>query len=206
MMRKRDCWSMRSLFTTIFILGVYGTAIYGQPSQVQKQVASSAMAQEAIKPTSLSDGFIRPATRAFAAIKESTSGIPTGPTPIDDRIKEADVAASTSADKAFVEATKDYEHKKEAFNLLYSIALLSAKVKAETGGDGVPEWTCAPLEDHDVCPSFQAAVKNLLAANRDLAKTKIAIEDCEDSLENGLKTKLFGGAPSCGNKSQSEPK
>jgi hypothetical protein len=159
--------------------------------------------QPTVKSTPLSDGFIRPATRAFTTIKESTGlglVLAKGPTPTDDRISEADTVASTPADKVFVAAMKDYKTRKMVFNALYTAERLDAKLKAENGGEGVPVWECAPLEDHDTCPSFQAAVKSLLAADRDLAKAQDAIEDCEDSLANALKTRTFGNAPACSNK------
>lgn len=201
---------MKKAFAVIFILGIYATTTLAQTSPVRGQTAPATTAQKStqpktVKPTSLSDGFIRPAMRAFTTIKEST-GVPKGPTPADDRINEADAVATTPADKAFVAAIKDYKAQKIFFNFSYDANHLMAKMKAETGGAGVPAWSCAPLEDKDVCPSFQAAVKSILAANRDFANAQNAIEDCEDFLAGALKTKAFAAAPACVLKSNSEPK
>jgi len=200
---------MRTFPAVALVFGLFTTPAQtntarGQP--VPATTTQKSTQPETAKPTPLSDGFIRPVTRAFIAIKESTDVAPQGPTPVDDRISEAGMAASTQADKAFVAAIGDYKIRKWEFNLFYSLAFLGAKIKAETGGNGVPYWECKSSEDRDVCPSYQAAVKTLLAADRDLAKIKIVVEDCEDSLENSLKTKLFGSAPACGNKSKPESK
>ena len=119
---------------------------------------------------------------------------------MDDRIGEADTVGSTPADKAFIAAIKYYKTQKIFFMGLYAAKRLTAELKAKTGGDGVPAWECAPLEDKDACPSFQAAVKSILAEDRDLAKAQVALEDCEDSLSNALKRKTFGSAPACSNK------
>jgi len=201
---------MTTLLAVVLVLGLYASTTQLQTSPERGQTVSATMAQkstqpETIKPTPLSDDFIRPATRAFTAIKETTD-IAKGPTPADDRISEADVVVSTPADKAFMASIRDYKTRKAEFNLLYSLALLGAKIKAETGGDGVPYWECKSSEDRDVCQSYQAAVKSLLAADRDLAKATIVVEDCEESLANALKTKMFGSAPACGSKSKLEPK
>ena len=97
---------------------------------------------EKAKPTPLSESFIRPATRAFTAIKESSGPVQSTdrPGPIDDRIRKAVAAASSPADNAFVAALKDYDRQKWLFNDIYYIKKYTAKVKVEIGGAEVPSW------------------------------------------------------------------
>jgi hypothetical protein len=201
------------LVALALVLGLCASTTAAQTNTGRGQAVPARAAQkktqpETVTPAPLSDGFIRPATRAFTTIKESTADLllKKGPTPADDRVSEADQAASTPADKAFVVAIKDYKGRKTAFSAIYDIKKLTAQIEAKTGGPGVPDWKCAPFEDRDICPSFQAAVKTLLAADRDLAKLQNAIEDCEDSLASALKAKTFDSAPTCSDSSKSESK
>ena len=192
---------MKALLAVVFALVLCATTTQAQTTAQKNTQPKS------VKPIPLSDGFIRPATRAFTTIKESANLLSSnGPTPADDRISEADAAASTPADKGLVAAIKDYKMQKAGFNVLYKIKRVTAELDAKIGGEGVPAWSCAPLEDEDVCPSFQAAVKSLLARDRDLANKQAAMEDCEDSIAGALKTKAFDSAPACGSKGKAESK
>jgi hypothetical protein len=216
---------MRTLLAVIPALGLCASMTSAQTNTGRGQAVPATTAQkktqpEAVKPAPLSDSFILPATRAFTAIKETPEDALAEEggalsnysiiTMIGDRISDARLDASTPADKAFVVAIRDYRERKTVDSTIYIMAKRLAEMQARNAAivpnPDVPYWKCAPLEDYDSCPSFQAAVKTLLGADRELAKLRSNLKDCEDSLASALKAKRFASAPACSDSSKSESK